>query len=127
LALSAEYQYENFERPDSGSFSLDAETHKVPLGVRVFDPSGWSFAVKTTYINQDGKFQRSGLCCESGSSEFWLTDASVSYRLPKRRGFITFGATNLFDRKFSYQETDFNNPSIVPQQQIFGRVSLALP
>lgn len=127
MAASLEYQYEAFERPDSGSFSLDAKTHRVPIGLRLFEPTGWALKATATYINQDGKFQRSRICCESGSDDFWLLDASVSYRLPKRYGFLTFGVTNLFDKDFSYQETDFNNPTIQPERRIFGRVSLALP
>lgn len=128
MALSMEYQFERIERPDSYSYSMDAKTHRVPLGVRFFDPSGWSVAVKGTYVHQDGEFQPSsapGLV--SKSSSFWLADATVSYRLPKRQGFLVFGATNLFDKQFSYQEMDFNNPTLQPKRMIFGRLSLTFP
>lgn len=128
VALSMEYQYERIERPDSYLYSMDAKTHKVPLGVRFFDPSGWSVAVKGTYVNQDGEFKPSSVPgLVSRSSSFWLTDATVSYRLPKRQGFLVFGATNLFDKQFSYQETDFNNPTLQPKRMIFGRLSLTFP
>jgi outer membrane receptor protein involved in Fe transport len=95
--------------------------------VRYFTPSGWTFAVKGTYIHQEGEFQHLGVCCESGSSSFWVADATVSYRLPKRQGFLVVGATNLFDEEFSYQETDFNNPTLQPKRMIFGRLSLTFP
>jgi hypothetical protein len=52
-------------------------------------------------------------------------DAGISYRLPQRYGFLTIGATNLFDRKFKYQEVDFNNPSIQPARTAFARLTLA--
>jgi hypothetical protein len=54
-------------------------------------------------------------------------DAGISYRLPKRYGIFTIGATNLFDRKFKYQETDIRNPTIQPDRVIFGKITLALP
>jgi tetratricopeptide (TPR) repeat protein len=127
LALSAEYQYERVERvPDFGLGLVDAITHRVPLGLRFFHPSGLSFAVKATYFHQDGDFQRKASnCCESGTSDFWVVDTAVSYRLPKRNGFLTIGATNLFDRKFNYQETDFNNPTIQADRTFFARLTLS--
>jgi tetratricopeptide (TPR) repeat protein/opacity protein-like surface antigen len=128
VALSMEYQYERIERPDSLSYSMDARTHKVPLGVRFFDPSGWSAGVTGTYVHQDGKFQPfSAPALVSKTSSFWVADATVSYRLPRRQGFLVFGATNLFDEKFSYQEIDFNNPTMQPRRMVFGRLSLAFP
>ncbi len=51
----------------------------------------------------------------------------MSYRLPKRYGFITVGATNLLDQKFKFQEADFDNATIQPDRMVFGRVTLAFP
>jgi outer membrane receptor for ferric coprogen and ferric-rhodotorulic acid len=83
--------------------------------------------VKTTYVKQDGEFQHLGNCCEAGQSSFWLTDLALSYRLPKRYGFVSVGATNLADRRFQYKETDFNNPTILPRRMVFVRLTLAFP
>ena len=66
-------------------------------------------------------------CCVAGTSSFWIADAAISYRFPKRYGFFTIGATNLFDKKFLYQETDFNNITIQPTRTYFARVTLAFP
>jgi hypothetical protein len=125
-ALSAEYQYERFVRGSSSNFGLrDVTTQRVPLGIRLFHPSGFGFGVKTTYLHQVGDFTRESSCCESGRSDFWLVDSAVQYRLPKRYGFITVGATNMLDRRFKYKEVDFNNPTILPRRTIFGRITLA--
>ncbi len=56
-----------------------------------------------------------------------LVDTALNYRLPKRYGFITVGATNLFDKKFKFFNTDFDNPFIQPDRMFFARVTLALP
>jgi hypothetical protein len=62
-----------------------------------------------------------------GDTSFWLTDVVLSYRLPKRYGFLSVGATNLSDRSFQYQETDFNNPTILPRKMAFARLTVAIP
>ena len=128
-ALSAEYRYERFKRTEDSGFSFsDETTHKVPLGFRFFHPSGFSAGLTGTYYHQDGNFQPRGAdCCIAGTSSFWIADAAISYRFPKRYGFFTVGAANLFDKKFLYQETDFNNFTIQPARTYFARLTLAFP
>jgi hypothetical protein len=55
----------------------------------------------------------------------WVVDLGLSYRLPQRYGFVTEGATNLLDERFSYQETDLRNPTIEPTRMFFTRVTLS--
>jgi hypothetical protein len=62
---------------------------------------------------------------ESGSDDFWVVDAALSYRLPWRHGFITVGATNLLDERFRYQEIDLRNPTVEPVRLFFTKVTLA--
>jgi outer membrane receptor protein involved in Fe transport len=127
VALSAEYQYERFTRETAVAFPFrDVTTHRVPLGLRLFHPSGVSLSLRGTYVNQDGMFFRQGTADhESGSTDFWVMDAGLSYRLPRRYGFITVGATNLLNGQFRYQETDLRNPTVVPERTFFTRVTLA--
>ena len=130
LALSAEYQYEHFERTnDNQTIGFEhVTTQKVPLGARYFLPNGLTFGIKGTYYDQSGNFKpKTGNCCVEGSDNFWLFDAGIAYRLPQRHGFVTLTAVNVFDRKFNFQETDFSNPTIVPTRSIFARISLSLP
>jgi tetratricopeptide (TPR) repeat protein len=130
LAFSAEYQYEKFKNDNDVAYTSQFKkvtTQRVPLGVRFFHPSGLSASVKSTYFNQDGDFTRQYSYIESGKDDFWVVDAAVSYRLPKRYGFITVGATNLFDEHFKYQETDPRNPIVQPGRFTFAKVTLAFP
>jgi outer membrane receptor protein involved in Fe transport len=81
-----------------------------------------------TYFHQQGKFdQVTGAPSRSGSDDFWTVDAGIRYRLPNRYGLITIGATNLFDQKFKFFESDRNNPTIQPKRTVFGTITLALP
>jgi hypothetical protein len=56
--------------------------------------------------------------------DFWLTDLSLRYRLPRRMGFISLEARNLFNRKTRFQDTDPLNPSIAQGQLLLGRIQL---
>jgi tetratricopeptide (TPR) repeat protein len=129
LALRAEYLFERFKNEVvSGEEPVKLNTHRVPVGFSFFHPSGLGAALTATYWNQDGKFQRLATGeRESGSDDFWTVDAALNYRLPRRYGFITVGATNLFDEKFKFFNTDFDNPLIQPDRMFFARVTLALP
>jgi outer membrane receptor protein involved in Fe transport len=61
-----------------------------------------------------------------GSDNFWVVDASINYRLPKRFGLLTVGVKNLFDENFMYQDTDPTSPQILPKRLIFARLTLAI-
>ena len=130
VALKAEYLYENFERENAVNGIKEVKSHRVPLGINFFHPSGLSAGVKATYYDQNGEFQRQDAFLgdyTSGRDDFWLVDAAINYRLPKRYGFITVGATNLFDRSFNFIDTDIQNPLIQPSRFFFGRITLNLP
>jgi tetratricopeptide (TPR) repeat protein len=127
LALSAEYQFEQFKNESLvAAFFKELTTHRVPLGLRFFHPSGFSVALRGTYYNQDGDFiRRGGTNFEPAHEDFFLVDLALSYRLPQRYGFITVGATNLLDKDFRYQETDFRNPTIEPTRLFYTRITLS--
>jgi tetratricopeptide (TPR) repeat protein len=123
-ALRMQYMFERFELPSLTGNPL-VNTNRVPFGMNFFHPSGLSTVVTATYWNQNGDFERPSGNIESGHDDFWTVDASINYRLPKRYGFITFGATNLFDQSFKFFDTDTANPMIQPVRTLFGRVTLS--
>jgi TonB dependent receptor len=146
LALTGEYQYERFRNVEANAFFFEnANTHRVPLGLRFYHPSGFSAGLRATFFQQSGHFrQQSTATFISDRDDFWVTDAAIGYRLPKRYGFVTVGVTNLFDRRFNYQQTDrsvanslsvgavsFSTTSgsatIQPTRTVFARFTLALP
>jgi tetratricopeptide (TPR) repeat protein len=135
LALSAEYLYEWFERDVSGGFTgveefAELRTHRFPLGIRFFHPSGFSAGIKATYVDQRGDFAVIDPTLFTfvevpGDDDFWVVDASVGYRLPKRYGLITVEANNLFDETFRFQDTDPANPRIMPERLILAKFTLS--
>jgi len=128
VAFRAEYQYEQLKRDEifpEGVTKVD--THRVPLGINFFHPSGLGAFLTATYYNQDGKFGGETGPILPGRDDFWIVNAAINYRLPKRYGFITVGANNLFDEKFNYFDNNLNNASIQPDRMFFSKVTLALP
>jgi hypothetical protein len=127
LVFSAEYQFERFDRPTApGEESIiELKTHRVPVGIKIFHPSGPEAALKATFVDQKGKFIDSMLGVVPGEDQFVVVDASIGYRLPKRWGIIALEVKNLFNEKFKFQDTDPANPTIRPARLILGRLTLA--
>jgi Tfp pilus assembly protein PilF len=131
VALSMAYQYQRLNRSYSPATGLESvseiRAHKLPLGIRYFTASGWTYGLKGTYVHENydsGGTPVPGVSKQS--SDFWVVDASVSYRLAGRRGFVAFGGTNLLDNNFAYQQIDALNPTMQPARMIYGRVTLYL-
>jgi len=129
LALKAEYGYEKFEYEEQVNVGArEVKTHSFPLGANFFHPSGLFAGLQATYYDQEGEFQRfATVTFESADDKFWLVDAAIGYRLPKRYGFLTVGVTNLFDEDFEYFEVDLKNSRIKPERFFFAKVTLAIP
>ena len=136
LAVKGEYVYEEFNRDtrlSDGTIllsdgALSVETNYVLLGMNFFSAYGFSAFLNGTFVDQKGNFERYGVSGGTpGEDDFWLFDAAVSYRLPKRYGSITAGVKNLFDEEFQYFDTDRDNPRIIPDQFFFVRLTLAIP
>ena len=129
FALSADYLYEKFDR--EGDLATEVKTQRVPMAIRFFHPSGAMAMLKGTYFDQEGKFYLIGYdpdldTPESGEDRFWIFDASVGYRFPKRYGIATVEVRNLFDRQFQYQDTDPFNPVVWPERSVLFKITLAL-
>ena len=135
ISTSLECTWERFERDleMTGEGSINTlETRRLELAVNYFCKSGLSFKIKTSYIDQDGGFAVFNMTpplfysVENGSDTFFVADAMISYRLPKRYGIISIEAYNLFDESFHFLNTDSMNPDIYPEQLILVKMTLSL-
>jgi tetratricopeptide (TPR) repeat protein len=129
LAASGEYHYEWLER-DAAFVGpeqfTEVTTHRFALGINFSHPAGFRARLTTTYVDQNGTFgDPVGGVVTSGDDQFWVIDAAIGYRLPKRLGLITLEARNLFDEGFRFQDIDPANPRIQPERFVFARFTLA--
>jgi tetratricopeptide (TPR) repeat protein len=123
LAVTAEYQFEHLDRDSPiADGVVKATTHRVPLGLAFFHPSGFWARVKATYVDQSGDFENALTEIVPGRDRFWLADAAIGYRLPYRLGIVSLEAKNLFNERFRYQETDPRNPIFYPERLVLGRL-----
>ena len=129
LAFSAEYQFERFKRdpenPGAEEEIRKVKTHRLPLGIGLFHPLGFTVRLRATYIDQEGDFGNLSDGFTHGDDQFWVADATIGYRLPKRYGLLTVEARNLFDEDFNFQDTDPGNPRISPDRLILARFTLS--
>jgi tetratricopeptide (TPR) repeat protein len=132
LSLRAEYSFERLTRDPvsplvGATFGVrEANTHRVPLGLALFHRSGLGASITATYFNQKGSFGESEPYTD-GSDRFWLFDAGLSWRLPRRSGTIGVVATNIFDKSFKLYENGVNNVNSTaqPARAVFARFTLA--
>jgi Tfp pilus assembly protein PilF len=132
FGLNAEYQYEKINRDEEFTLTVkELTTQRIPLGASFFHPSGLSAKATATYYDQSGQFQ-AGVDPITGtaifvddSDQFWVFDASISYRLPERYGMIIIGAKNLFNQTFKYYDTNPLNPAIQPDRMFFAKINLS--
>ena len=78
-------------------------------------------------MDQEGEFDPNpgSFVTEKGSDHFWVLDASVSYRLPRRYGLISVEAKNLLDEQFQFQTMEKAYPEIVPERFILAKITLS--
>jgi tetratricopeptide (TPR) repeat protein len=134
-SFKAEYAFERLARePLSPTVGAtlgvhETNTHRVPLGVTVFHPSGLGASATVTYFNQRGSFGNNPPFTD-GSDRFWLVDAGLIWRLPSRSGTVGIVATNILDTRFKLYEnggTRTWNSMVQPASSVIARVTLAAP
>ncbi|WP_230314451.1 TonB-dependent receptor domain-containing protein [Candidatus Contendibacter odensensis] len=133
-SVTVEYLYEGFKMLDGQyrrtSFPTQLETTTVPLNVRYFSPLGFFAGAGVTYVDQRVNYDPEATATASGSDDFFLFDATVGYRLPKRYGIIALEARNLLDQQFQFQDYSFqtaNNstdPRFLPERTFLARIIL---
>ncbi|MFO1417329.1 MAG: TonB-dependent receptor [Methylotetracoccus sp.] len=121
-AFKGEFVYDQYDRPNgiataSGLVPNEVETFSAPLAVSFFDPSGVFATLGGTFVNQT--VARSVVSAgNAGSDNFFVVDAAVGYRFPKRLGILDLSVRNLFDTRFRYQDDSYREfggePSIGP-------------
>jgi outer membrane receptor for monomeric catechols len=107
-------------------------TTRVPLELRYFSRSTWTFGARASHVDQHGEFRIAPApspveppVFAAGEDRFWVLDAFVGYRLANRRGLLSLNVDNLLDEQFQFQDVDPTNPSLFPERLVSLRFTLA--
>jgi Flp pilus assembly protein TadD len=106
-------------RQTDPDIETETEIGKTSLSLRYFDPNRWFVGTKVSYRQQDFEDLE-----DDSTEDFWLTDLSLGYRLPKQDGIIALTFANIFDETFEYDQS-FGVEEFVPQGFNF-KLSLTL-
>jgi Flp pilus assembly protein TadD len=121
LGASIDYMYEHRLRelpPGVGDvIPVRTTTHYAPFTITYHHPRGPFAAFRAGYVSQKVRFVDPSGAETAGEDDFWIADASLGTRLPRRLGSISLDVLNLFDERFRHQDTDFLGTARVPQFQ----------
>jgi tetratricopeptide (TPR) repeat protein len=135
LAIKTELVYDLYRSElgittENGSVPEVVETFSAPISLGYFDPSGWFARLGGTFVHQKLGLEKTSIQ-DQGNDSFFLVDADLGYRFPKRWGLASIGVKNLFDKQFKYQDDSYrefrNEPSTgpyFPDRIIIGRIVL---
>jgi hypothetical protein len=129
LALHGEIIFDDYnsERPLITGAPTGVRDLFAPLGVRCFHPNGLFGGLMGSYVNQHVELEGQ----PDVDSAFWVFDAAVGYRLPRRLGSILLQGKNLFDTEFTWQDSNFRTTEPVdsrwiPERSVFLTLNLVL-
>jgi hypothetical protein len=137
-ALRGEYRFEHFRSSGIEVGMIEIlpkleETTSIPLSIRYFSPLGIFSELGATFVRQEVGQRRGqrGNTLHPSTEEFYLVDAAIGYRLPKRRGIISLEVRNLLDEEFLFQDLQprTSDPftvtrDFIPDRAILARITL---
>ena len=133
--MRGEGQFERFSRENAGTQPHQIDTLSAPVSISYFGSQGLFSSIIGTFVSQKVDRQDRDLIYEEstrfnvGRDGFFLLDAVLGFRLPKRRGILSFEARNLFDEQFLYRNANFyvseaTTPRYLPTRTMFLRLTL---
>jgi tetratricopeptide (TPR) repeat protein len=136
VAVSGEFIFDRYTAEDGLATANDnlperVSTYSLPIGVRLFSPSGFFAGLSGTYVRQEVRRAPTATRAE-GDDSFFLADAEIGVRLPNRVGVVGLQVRNLFDKEFEYQDDSYrefrDEPSTgpyFPERMVLFRAALS--
>src|SRR5262249_27690467 len=84
------------------------------VGINMIHPSSLALRVTVSHVLQ--RFTNSPIS-DLPRSSFALVDVSAGYEFAAKRGLVTFGMTNAFDRQFETVTENISVDSFIPQRR----------
>ena len=102
------------------------ETQRIRPQFRFFLPIGFYASVRGTHYDQevDQFDDLTSTARTTINSSFWIIDAAVGWRLPKRLGSVSIEGTNLGDKQFDFYEQSLQE-NLIPARRVWLRADFA--
>lgn len=126
VAVRADVRFEDLKRNSTGlriNDPLRIETLSTPVSINYFDPSGFFAGLTGTYVRQNVRRNDA-----PGPENFFLLDSEIGFRLPKRRGILSFEGRNLLNDDFLYSNQFFYisepvSSRYIPRRMFFAKLT----
>jgi len=126
LSFNARYQVDHFVDQAGSMFGVtEMRIRRLPVEARYFGRGGLTAGLRVSRYHEDGVFQFADGTWQPGADDFWVSDLTLGFRFPKRRGALSFNVNNLFDRHFHFQDVDPENPAALPGRYAYLRFTLS--
>ncbi|MDQ3565971.1 MAG: TonB-dependent receptor [Pseudomonadota bacterium] len=150
---TAEFRWERFKIEEEAISFVNrptrVDTRTVPFTLSYFNPGGFFARFGMAYVRQQideraFDFSRFEAVEFDDTENFVVLNAAIGYRLPKRWGIVTLGATNLLDEEFKFQDDSFrtltaanvdgttraipglrSNVNFLPDRMLFAAITLS--
>lgn len=124
--VKSEARFERLLRHPRADELNRLDTLSMPIGIDYFNPQGIFANLTGTFVRQRVNHQGE---TNGGIEKFFLVDASVGYRFPKRMGILSLEARNILDESFLFQNINIQTSQsaisrFVPTRTIFARMTL---
>ncbi len=109
----------------TGAFQDRIHTRRFRPALRFFSPQGIFAEFGATRYDQAVE-QFDDLASSARTtvkSRFWVADALVGYRFPRRWGSLVVDASNLFNKKFEFYERSVQE-TVVPARSVVARLEI---
>lgn len=135
-SVTGEFAFESFKRNKiiAGSNPSNIQTLSSPVSINYFNPGGIFAKVTGTFVRQNIDrgipiLSDPNIGKTEGLSDFFIVDAVAGYRLPARRGLLSFEVKNIFNEDFYYRNTWLQVsepvlPRYIPSRTFFLQLTL---
>jgi len=120
-------QFDTTEKTATGGFQDRVETQRLRPEARFFTPQGifvrLAGARYDQRVDQRDAFDPAVATASVVNSEFWIMDAAVGYRFPKRWGSFVVDGRNVFNKKFEFYDR-LVQEQVIPARSIAARLEI---
>ena len=120
-----EFEFDTTAVTPTGVFQDRIQTTRIRPELRYFNPTGFFASIRATRYDQEvDQFDTLDATARTTvESEFWVTDATLGYRFPKRWGSFVLEGRNLSNRKFEFYERTILE-TVIPARTILARLEI---